>query len=130
MERVGKEFSRLHPAGSWRLPWCLLSLAVLCNGSDALARNPRDVFNQFAGIPQSVVTKAVQAEWRRSPDAEITCVDQNLRPRGSSISTLIERSIPPSDGRVAPERASCQNQMAQSILLSRLTSAQIGSVQR
>jgi hypothetical protein len=58
----------------------LLSLAVLCNGSDALARNPRDVFNQFAGIPQSVVTKAVQAQWRKSPDAEITCVGQNLRP--------------------------------------------------
>jgi hypothetical protein len=57
-----------------------LSLAVLCNGSDALARNPRDVFNQFAGIPQSVVTKAVQAQWRKSPDAEITCVGQNLRP--------------------------------------------------
>jgi hypothetical protein len=70
----------------------LLSLAVLCNGSDALARNPRDVFNQFAGIPQSVVTKAVQAEWRNSPDAEITCVGQNLRPGGSSKSALISRA--------------------------------------
>jgi hypothetical protein len=37
-------------------------------------------FNQFAGIPQSVVTKAVQAQWRKSPDAEITSVGQNLRP--------------------------------------------------
>jgi hypothetical protein len=124
VERVGNEFSRLHPAGPWRLSWCLLSLAVLCNGGDALARNPRDVFNQVAGIPQSVGTKAVQTEWMRSPDAEITCVDQNLRPRGSRISTLIERSIPPSDGRVVPERASCQNQMAQPILLSGITSAQ------
>jgi hypothetical protein len=122
VERVRKEFGRLHPAGSWRLPWCLLSLAVLCNGSDALARNARDVFNQIAGIPQSAVTKAVQ--WRRSPDGEISCVDQNLRPGGSSISTLIDRSIPLSDGRVAPGRAPCQNEMAQSILLSGLTRAQ------
>jgi hypothetical protein len=60
---------------------------------------------------------AVQAEWRKSPDAEITCVEQNLRPRGSNISALIEQGIPPSD----PERASCRNQMA---LLTRLTSAQ------
>jgi hypothetical protein len=59
-----------------------LSLAVLCNGGHALARNPHDVFNQPAGIPQSVVTKAVQAEWRRSPDVEVTCVDQNPQPRG------------------------------------------------
>jgi hypothetical protein len=99
----------------------LLSLAVLCNGSDALARNPRDVFDQFAGIPQLVVTQAVQAE---SPDAAITCVEQNLRPRGSSISALIELGIPTSNGRVAPERASCLNQMGQSIHLTRLTSVQ------
>ena len=104
----------------------LLSLAVLCNGSDALARNPRDVFKQFGGIPQSVVTKAVQAEWRKSPDAEITCVGQNLRPGGSSKSALIEQGIPHSDGGVVPERASCRIQMAQSILLTELTSAQTG----
>ena len=130
MERVGKEFSKLHGAGSRRLPWCLLTLAVLCDGSDALARNPPDVFNQFAGIPQPVVSKAVQAEWRRSPDAEITCVDQNLRLRRSSISMLIERSIPPSDGRIAPERSSCQNQMAQSTLLEQAHQRPEGSVQR
>jgi hypothetical protein len=123
--RVRKKFSRLHPAGSWRIPWCLLTLAVLCNGSDALARNARDVFNQFAGIPQPGVSKAVQAEWRRSPGAEITCVDQYLRPSGSGMSTLIERSIPPS-GRVAPERASCEYQMAQSMLLTELTGVQTG----
>jgi hypothetical protein len=91
----------------------LLSLAVLCNGSDALARNPRDVF-------------PVQAEWRKSPDAEISCVGQNLRPGGSSKSALIEQGIPRSDGGVAPERASCRIQMAQSILLAELTSAQTG----
>ena len=67
MGRVRKEFSRLHPAGSWRIPWCLLTLAVLCNGSDALARNARDVFNQFAGIPQPGVSKAVQAESEEIP---------------------------------------------------------------
>jgi hypothetical protein len=99
----------------------LLSLAVLCNGSDALAQNPRDVFKQFAGVPQSVVTNAVQAEWRKSPDAEITCVGQNLRPAGSSKSALIEQGIPHSDGGVVPERASCRIQMAQSILLTELT---------
>ena len=41
------------------------------------------------------------------------------------MSTLIERSIPPS-GPVAPERASCENQMAQSMLLTELTGVQTG----
>jgi hypothetical protein len=103
----------------------LLSLVVLCNSSDALARNPRDAFSEFAGIPQSVVTQAVQAGSRKSPDAEITCVG-HLRPGGSSKSALIEQGIPTSDGGVAPERASCWIQMTQSIVLTALTDAQTG----
>jgi hypothetical protein len=103
----------------------LLSLVVLCNSSDALARNPRDAFSEFAGIPQSVVTQAVQAGSRKSPDAEITCVG-HLRPGGSSKSALIEQGIPTSDGGVAPERASCWIQMTQSIVLTALTGAQTG----
>jgi hypothetical protein len=53
-------------------------------------------------------------------------VGQNLRPGGSSKSALTEQGIPTSDGGVAPERASCRIQMAQSILLTELTSAQTG----
>jgi hypothetical protein len=130
VEKVGLEFSRLYPsrvveASVVRHSAALLSLAVLCHGSDALARNPRHAFNQFAGISQSVVTKAVQAEWKKSPDVEITCVEQNLRPGGSSISALLEHGILTSDGGVAPDRASCRIQMAQSMLLTKLTSAQM-----
>jgi hypothetical protein len=128
VEKVGLEFSRLHPsrvveASVVRHFAALLSLAILCHGSDALARNPRDAFNQFAGISQSVVTKAVQAEWRKPPDAETTCVEQNLRPGRSSISALPEHGIPTSDGGAVPDRASCRIQMAQSTLLTELTSA-------
>jgi hypothetical protein len=106
----------------------LLSLAILCNGSDALARNPRDAVNQFAVITQSVVTKAVQAEWRKSPDPEITCVGQNLRPGGSSKSALIKQGIPTSDEGVALERSFCRTQTAQSIPLTWLSSAQMDPV--
>jgi hypothetical protein len=96
------------------------SLAVLCalalpfNVSPAAAQNPRDLFNTFNGMVQSAVKQAVQSEWKKLPDAEIACMEETLRKRGSSVSTLAERGIPPSDPRIAPERASCRNQVAQS----------------
>src|SRR5262249_3329826 len=101
----------------------VLSLTVVGIGSDALARNHRHAFNQFAGIPQSADTKSDQAKWKGS-SGKPACIDQDLRPRGSNTSALTEPSIPPSDERASLEGASCQNRIAQSILLTKLTSAQ------
>jgi hypothetical protein len=127
VEKVGLEFGWLHPGQVVEasvLSAAFLSFAFLCNGSEALARNPRDALNQFSGTSQSVVvTKAIQAEWRKSPDVEITCVEQDLRPGGASISALLELGISTFDGGVARDRASCRIQMAQSVLPTRLTSA-------
>jgi hypothetical protein len=95
----------------------LLSLAVLCIGSDALARSPGNVFDHFAGKPQLVATKA-------APDAEITCVEQDLRPQGIEHSGSDRAGIPGSDGRAGPGHAPCRNEMRQPVLLTRLTGAQ------
>jgi hypothetical protein len=94
----------------------LLSFAVICNVSHTFAQSPR-----FGGQP---ITKAVKAEWRRFSDAEITCIEQTLRQRGSTISTPGDQGIPPSDAQVAAERTSCRNQIAQPISLTRTTSPQ------
>jgi hypothetical protein len=101
----------------------LLFLAVLCDGGEALARNPRDAFNRFAGISQSNVTETIQADLRAALDVKTICVDQSFRSMGLSTSVK-DQSFPPSDGRVVPERASCQNQMLPSVLLTKLTSVQ------
>ncbi len=114
--RVGEVFAR-HSAA-------LLSVAVLCIGGEALARNPSHVFNRLAGDPQLVLTDPAQAEGRKSSEAEITCVERNLRRRGSSTSALMEHGISTSDERVAAERASCQRHKAQSTLLTGLASTQ------
>jgi hypothetical protein len=97
----------------------LLSVAVICNVGLAFAQSP-----QFGGIPQWVVTKAVQVEWRRFSDTEMTCIEQTLRQRGSTMSAPIGQGIPPSDAQIAAERASCRNQIAQPISLTRTTSPQ------
>jgi hypothetical protein len=97
----------------------LLTFAVIYNVSHAFAQSP-----QFGGIQQSVVTKAIQAEWRRFSDTEISCIELTLRQRASSISAPMDRDIPPSDAQIAAERASCRNQVAQPISLTRTTGPQ------
>ena len=93
----------------------LLSFAVIFNVSHAFAQGL-----QFAGIPQSsIVAKAAQAEWRQFSDTEITCIKQTLRQRGFTSSAPIDPGIPPSDAQIAAERASCRNQIAQPISLTR-----------
>jgi hypothetical protein len=97
----------------------LLSFAVICNVSHAFAQSP-----QFQEILQSVVTKAVQAEPWRFSDTEITCEEQTLGHRASSISAPLAWGVPTSDAQMAAERASCRNQIAQPISLTRTTSPQ------
>jgi hypothetical protein len=96
----------------------VLSFAVICNVSHTFAQSPR-----FGGNPQSI-TKAVQAEWRRFSDTEITCIEQTLHQPGSTISTPTDQGIPLSDAQIAAESASCRNQIAQTISLTRTTSPQ------
>jgi hypothetical protein len=102
----------------------LLFLAVACFGREALAQNPREVFNHLANDPQLVLTKPAEAELRTSSDAETTCVERNLRRQGSSISALMEHGISTSDERVAPERTSCQKHKAQLTLRTGFASPQ------
>jgi hypothetical protein len=97
----------------------LLSFAVICNLSHAFAQIP-----QFGGFLQSVATKAAQAEWRGLSDVQMTCIEQTLWQRGSAISAPTDWNIPPSDAWIAAERASCRNQMAQPISLTRSISLQ------
>jgi hypothetical protein len=96
----------------------LLSFAVICNVSHTFAQSP-----QFNGISQSI-TKAVQAEWRRFSDTEITCIGPPLPQRGSTILAPTDQGIPPSDAQIAAERVSCGNQIAQPISLTRTSSPQ------
>jgi hypothetical protein len=78
----------------------LVSFAAICNVSHTFAQSP-----QFGGSLQSLVSKAVQAEWRRLSDAEMTCIEQPLWQQRSAISASTDRNIAPSDSRIAAERA-------------------------
>jgi hypothetical protein len=87
-------------------------LALSAFVAPAFAQNPQGMFNLFGGLMQSAVGQATEKEWRKIPQNELTCIDQSLRARGSSVQYFIQRGIAPANAPIAADRASCQRQIA------------------
>jgi hypothetical protein len=85
---------------------CLL-FAFACSSAPSLAQSPSYVVKQSPGVRQS------RAEWRKITPSELSCIDQRLRQQRSSVPTLIQHGILPSDPRLANLRSSCANPIAQ-----------------
>jgi hypothetical protein len=88
---------------------------LLCSvfaNSPVTAQNQNDIINIFGAIVRSGVTLAAQSAWEKLPPSKITCVDQRLRQRGSSINSAIQQGIGPTDARVFDVRSACRNQLA------------------
>jgi hypothetical protein len=74
------------------------------------AGQQREVLDFFGSAIRSGVTAAVQADWERVPNAEVTCIDGALRQRGSSINEMVLQGISPADSRMAVFRSQCHSQ--------------------
>ena len=74
----------------------------------ALAQNINDLLTIFGGDRQRAARQAAQAEWRRLPPAEMACIDQRLRRKGSSVEALVRRGVKPSAARLIELRSSCR----------------------
>jgi hypothetical protein len=59
---------------------------------------------------QSAKVQAAYAEWRRLSQTEVNCVDQSLRSQRTSLWSLIQRGVDPSDATVTRLRATCRTQ--------------------
>jgi len=59
---------------------------------------------------QSAKVQAAYADWRRLSQTEVNCVDQSLRGQRTSLWSLIQRGIDPSDPTVARLRTACRAQ--------------------
>ena len=94
----------------------LTALGVLFSvgfGSEAgLAQSGSDIINIFGGLVQTAISQAIQAEWRKLPPAEISCIDENLRQRGTSIGQLAQQGFSPNDARLADVRRFCRGSVA------------------
>jgi hypothetical protein len=71
------------------------------------AQNINDLLTIFGGDRQRGARQA-RAEWRRLPPAEIACIDQRLRRKGSSVDSLVRRGVKPSAARLIELRSSCR----------------------
>jgi hypothetical protein len=87
-----------------------ISIFLVLLGGTATAQSPNDIINLFGGLVRSGVAAAAQSAWQKVPSAEVACVDQQLRQRGSSINSVVQQGIGPSDTRVFDVRSSCRGQ--------------------
>jgi hypothetical protein len=81
----------------------------------ALAQNFNDLLTIFGGDRQRALRQAALAEWRRLPPAEIACIDQGLRQKGSSADALVRRGVKPSAAGLAELRSGCHRQFVQRV---------------
>jgi hypothetical protein len=72
----------------------------------AFAQNINDLLI-FGGDRQRAA-QAAQTEWRRLPPAEMSCIDQGLRRKGSSVEALVRRGVKPSAARLIELRSGCR----------------------
>lgn len=90
--------------GLWpRLLQAVATISLLFSGG-ALAQTAN------GGGVQSAKVQAAYADWRRLSQTEVNCVDQSLRGQRTSLWSVIQRGIDPSDPTLARLRATCRAQ--------------------
>src|SRR5436190_9606431 len=90
--------------GSWpRLLQTVATISLLFSGA-AWAQTAN------GGGVQSAKAQAAYADWRRLSQTEVNCVDQSLRSQRTSLWSLIQRGVDPSDPTVAKLRTACRAQ--------------------
>jgi hypothetical protein len=93
---------------STRFTFAALTVAAGMHATiPAFAQDINDLLTIFGGDGQRAARHA-QTEWRRLPPAEMACIDQRLRRKGSSVEALIRRGVKPSAARLIELRSSCR----------------------
>jgi hypothetical protein len=82
---------------------------LITNGTaQAIAQSARDAFNIFNNMMRAAIAENARSEWTKTPHAELVCLEQYLQQRGTSIRSLIEQGITPTDPRLSSLRIACK----------------------
>ena len=92
------------PTASWSRLWPTVAAISLLSSGGALAQTAN------GGGAQNAKVQAAYADWRKLSQSEVNCVDQSLRGQRTSLWSLIQRGINPTDAAVARLRAGCRAQ--------------------
>jgi hypothetical protein len=92
----------------------LTSLPLYVIATATFAQSPGDIINRVERFVQSTIAKAAEAEWKKLPETEFSCVNQKLQEHGDSIQTVVKRGVFPSDRRVSHIRSQCRSSDQQS----------------
>ena len=92
------------PTASWSRLWPTVAAISLLSSGGALAQTAN------GGGAQNAKVQAAYADWRKLSQSEVNCVDQSLRGQRTSLWSLIQRGIDPTDAAVARLRAGCRAQ--------------------
>jgi hypothetical protein len=95
-----------------RVTLCVL-VAASCWCRQAIAQSSADIINIFGGLVQTAISQAIQAEWKKVSLDQISCIDNILRERGSSLSAVVQQNIGPGDARILDIRAACRRTVVQ-----------------
>ena len=97
----------------WTGRLCSIVIAGLGLGalgpSSASAQNASDMMNLFGGLLSRAIVENARVEWRKLPNTEIQCIDEQLRQQGSSTGVVIEQGLSPGDPRLSPLRERCRS---------------------
>ena len=108
-----------------RFAFACVPLLVL--GTGTFAQNAHDFVNMFTTIMRDAVVNNARNEWSRISPNEAACIDGTLQQQGSSVGSLIQNGITPTDPRVANVRLGCRKATA-SISRSDTNVAEIGNL--
>jgi hypothetical protein len=92
----------------------LASLPLYVIATAAFAQSFGDIINRVEGFVHSAIAKKAEAEWKKLPQAEFSCVNQKLQERGDSLQSAAQRGVFPSDRRVSQIRSQCRGSDQQS----------------
>jgi len=113
------------PTVSWSRLWPAVAAISLLLSGGASAQTAN-------GGAQNAKVQAAYADWRKLSQSEVNCVDQSLRGQRTSLWSLIQRGIDPSDAAVARLRAGCRAQAkapSASVLAQNGSQAQAAAVE-
>ncbi len=80
---------------------------TLSDSEQKQAQNIRDGFLKFEKTEWPPAIKAAVAEWQKSRDSVLVCVESILNYRGATIQTIIQRGIGPNNSEVIGIWAQC-----------------------